>query len=299
MGRTGFLGLGKMGGPMAERLAAEGVELTVFDPDDAAAERLVGMGASRAASPREAATGCDVVFACLPDPTVSLGVIDGPDGVAAAAPGTYVEMSTIGSATIERIGEALPIETAFLDAPVSGGPRGARAGTLTTMVAGDASAFARAEPLLKIIAQKVYHVGARPGLGQVAKLANNMISAAGMVASFEAVVMGVKAGLDADALIDLINHSTGRCGATLDKFPASILPRTFDYGGKIGTMYKDVMLCLEEYRTHGVPHHGSAAAAQIWFQGMAAGWEDDDYTSLIRLVEGWAGVEVRGKAAHV
>jgi len=297
--RIGFLGLGQMGGAMAERLVGGEYDLSVFDPDDAAVERLVSQGASRGNSPYAVAADRDIVFACLPDPEVSRAVLYGPDGIAAAAPAIYVEMSTIGSPTIEAIAAALPAETGFLDAPVSGGPRGARAGLLTTMVGGDLMTFTRAEPVLREIAANVYHVGPKPGLGQVAKLANNMISAAGMVASFEAVVMGVKAGLDADTLIDLINHSTGRCGATLDKFPAAILPRTFDYGGKLGTMYKDVMLCLEEYRARGVPHHGSAAAAQIWFQGMAAGWGDDDYTKLIRLVEDWAGVEVRGAAADV
>lgn len=288
-----------MGGPIAERLAAANHDILVYDPSDSAAARLIELGATRGDSPFATAHKRDIVFACLPNPRISRAVIDGPDGIAAAAPGIYVEMSTIGSQTIGEIASALPEGTAFLDAPVSGGPRAARAGTLTTMVGGSNETFALAEPVLREIAQNVYHMGTTPGQGQIAKLANNMISAASMVASFEAIVMGVKAGLDADTLVDLINHSTGRCGATLDKFPASILPRTFDYGGKLGTMYKDVMLCLEEYRTHGVPHHGSSAAAQIWYQGMAAGWENDDYTSLIRLIEGWAGVEVVGKTANV
>lgn len=297
--KIGFLGLGQMGGAIAERLAAADHDLAVFDPNDSAAERLIALGATRGESPYATAIGRDIVFACLPNPEVSKGVVRGPTGIAAAAPKMYVEMSTIGSPTINIIASELPENTAFLDAPVSGGPRAANAGTLTTMVGGDPDVFARAEPILRIVAQNVYHMGTSPGQGQVAKLANNMISAAGMVASFEAVVMGVKAGLDPDTLIDLINHSTGRCGATLDKFPAAILPRTFDYGGKLGTMYKDVMLCLEEFRARDVPHHGSAAAAQIWFQGMAAGWEDDDYSSLIRLIEGWAGVEVIGRDANV
>lgn len=288
-----------MGGPIAERLVKANYEVTVFDPSDSATARLVELGATRGTSPYATAHNRDIVFACLPNPTISRSVIDGPEGIAAAAPGMYIEMSTIGSPMIGEIAAALPEGTAFLDAPVSGGPRAANAGTLTTMVGGNDETFAVAEPVLLTIAQNVYHMGTTPGQGQIAKLANNMISAAGMVASFEAIVMGVKAGLDADTLVDLINHSTGRCGATLDKFPTSILPRTFDYGGKLGTMYKDVMLCMEEYRTHGVPHHGSSAAAQIWYQGMAAGWEDDDYTSLIRLIEGWAGVEVIGKTANV
>jgi 3-hydroxyisobutyrate dehydrogenase-like beta-hydroxyacid dehydrogenase len=207
-------------------------------------------------------------------------------------------MSTIGSATVEAIAAAMGERgIGMLDAPVSGGPRGARAGSLTTMVAGAKQTFADAEEVLRAIAGNVFYVGERSGQGQVAKLANNVISAAAMVASFEAVTMGVKAGIDADLLIDLINVSTGRSAATMDKFPQSILPRTFDYGGKLCTMYKDVTLCLEEYRNRGIPHHVSAAVAQIWFQGMVEGRGDDDYTSLIKTIENWAGVRVEGRAA--
>jgi 3-hydroxyisobutyrate dehydrogenase-like beta-hydroxyacid dehydrogenase len=169
---------------------------------------------------------------------------------------------------------------------------------LTVMASGPEEAFRHCEPALRAIAANLFHVGPRAGQGQVAKLANNMISAAAMCAAFEAITMGVKAGLDADTLVDLINVSTGRSGATLDKFPKAILPRTFDYGGKLGTMYKDVSLCLAEYRARDVPHHVSASVAQIWFQGMAQGRGDDDYTSLIKVIEEWAGVEVRGRAAE-
>ncbi|TWH00178.1 hypothetical protein L598_001100000940 [Mesorhizobium sp. J18] len=297
--RIGFIGVGAMGAPMAERLIGAGHDVVVFDPSDASAGPLVDRGAARARTPGEAAAGTYVVFGCLPNPQVSRAVALGPDGVARTdGVSAYVEMSTIGSATVVEIARAMAERgVLFLDAPVSGGPKGARAGTLTTMVAGSDEAFSHCEAALRTIAANVFHVGKAPGQGQVAKLANNMISAAAMVASFEAVTMGVKAGIDADTLVDLINVSTGRSGATLDKFPHAILPRTFDYGGKLGTMYKDVMLCLEEYRNRAVPHHVSSSVAQIWFQGMAEGRSDDDYTSLIKVIENWAGVEVRGKAA--
>lgn len=296
-----FIGVGAMGAPMAERLLLHGFNVTVFDPSERAVAPLVAQGAAAAESPRQAATGKDVVMACLPTPEVSRAVALGPDGVCGAqGVGTYIEMSTIGSAAVEEIAAAMDqIGVAMLDSPVSGGPRGARAGTLTTMVAGAKGTFAASEDVLRAIADNVFYVGERPGQGQVAKLANNIISATAMVASFEAVTMGVKAGIDADVLIDLINVSTGRSGATLDKFPQSILPRTFDYGGKLSTMYKDVTLCLEEYTNRGIPHHVSSAAAQIWFQGMVEGRGDDDYTSLIKTIENWAGVRVEGRAAKV
>lgn len=299
MKRIGFIGVGAMGAPMAERLLARGYGLTVFDPSDTAVAPLVRAGAVRASSPAEAATGKAAAIACLPSPEVSREAALGPDGACRAAGlGVYVEMSTIGSATVAGIAAGMErYGIPMLDAPVSGGPRGARAGKLTTMVAGARETFEACSDIFHAIAGNVFHIGDTPGQGQVAKLANNMISAAAMAASFEAVTMGVKAGIDADALIELINVSTGRCGATLDKFPQSILTRSFDYGGKLSTMYKDVMLCLEEYRGRHVPHHVSSAVVQLWFQGMAEGRGEDDYTSLIKVVENWAGVEVRGHAA--
>ena len=301
MKRIGFIGVGAMGAPMAERLLSAGYDLTVYDPSEKATASLRQAGAATAPSPLEAASGRDVVFACLPNQEVSRKVALGPGGIVDAKNvGAYVEMSTIGSATVADIAGGLAkAGIRVLDAPVSGGPRGARGGTLTMIVAGPEDVVAHCREPMQAIAGNLFHVGDRPGQAQVAKLANNMISAAGMVASFEAVTMGVKAGLSADTLIDLINVSTGRCGATLDKFPQSILTRSFDYGGKLGTMYKDVILCLEEYRGRGVPHHVSSGVAQIWFQGMAQGRGDDDYTSLIKIIEDWAGVEVRGKAADL
>jgi len=158
----------------------------------------------------------------------------------------------------------------------------------------DIEAETRVRPLFDAIAGKVFYVGAEPGLGQITKLANNMISAAGMAASMEAAVMAVKAGVDARTLIDVVNASTGRNSATEDKFPQSILPRTFDYGGKVATMYKDVELCFAEARALGVPMWVGAAVVQLWFQAMSEGRGQDDYTTLIKVIEGWTGVTVGG-----
>ena len=207
----------------------------------------------------------------------------------------YVEMSTIGSATIKAIVKELgQVRIAVLDAPVSGGPRGARAGMLSTMVAGDRTTFERTRPLFEAIARNVFYMGAEPGLGQITKLANNMISAAGMASAFEAAAMAVKAGVDARTLIDTINASTGRNTATTDKFPTSILPRTFDYGGKLATMYKDIDLCLAEAKQLKVPMWVGSAVVQLWFQAMTEGRGEDDYTTLIQMIEKWAGVTVGG-----
>jgi 3-hydroxyisobutyrate dehydrogenase-like beta-hydroxyacid dehydrogenase len=295
-GRIGFLGVGQMGAPMAERLLAAGREVAVFDPDPAATGPLAARGAAVAGSVREAAGGAEIVFACLPSPEVSKAVALGPDGVAGVGgPRIYVECSTIGTAAIKAIAAGLGARgITVLDAPVSGGPRGARAGRLATMVAGDRAAFERVKPHFDAICGKVFYVGAAPGLAQITKLANNMISGAAMAVSMEAAVMAVKAGVDAHTLIDVVNASTGRNTATTDKFPQSILPRTFDYGGKLATMYKDVELCFAEARALGVPMWVGAAVVQLWFQAMAEGRGQDDYTSLIRTLEGWTGVTVGG-----
>jgi 3-hydroxyisobutyrate dehydrogenase-like beta-hydroxyacid dehydrogenase len=207
-------------------------------------------------------------------------------------------MSTIGSVTIKEIAAELAKKSIVtLDSPVSGGPRGARAGTLSTMVAGEHAAFERVKPMFEALARHVFYVGDKPGMGQVVKLANNMISAAGMLAAFEASAMAVKAGVDARTLIDTVNASTGRNSATMDKFPASVLTRSFDYGGKVSTMYKDVHLCLEEAKQLKVPMWLGANVVEMWFMGMAEGRGDDDFTSLIQMIEKWSGVVVGGNAS--
>jgi 3-hydroxyisobutyrate dehydrogenase-like beta-hydroxyacid dehydrogenase len=285
-----------MGAAMAERLIDAGHDVRVFDVNPAALRPLAARGATAAKSAREAATGAETVFACLPSPEVSRTVALGAEGIlGCAGVRDYIETSTIGTQTVKTIaGEFTKAGIGFLDAPVSGGPRGARAGTLSMMVAGAPEVFERTQPLMQAIARNVFYVGAEPGLAQITKLANNMISAAGMAAAFEASALAVKAGVDARVFIDTVNASTGRNTATSDKFPASVLPRSFDYGGKLATMYKDVLLCLEESRQLKVPMWVGANVVQLWFHAMSQGRGEDDYTTLIQMIEEWAGVTVGG-----
>jgi 3-hydroxyisobutyrate dehydrogenase-like beta-hydroxyacid dehydrogenase len=281
---------------MAERLIDAGHALSIYDPIPAATAPLVARGAVPAPSPRAAAEASDVAFACLPSPEVSRKVALDIDGIVACKGlGAYVEMSTIGSKTIKAIAQGLAAAgIPVLDSPVSGGPRGARAGTLSTMVSGAPATFEEVKPLLETVARNVFYMGEAPGLGQVTKLANNMISAAGMAAAFETSAMAVKAGVDARTLIETVNASTGRNSATMDKFPAAILTRSFDYGGKLSTMYKDVFLCLEEARELDVPMWVGSNVVQLWFHAMTQGRGNDDYTALIQMIEDWAGVVVGG-----
>jgi 3-hydroxyisobutyrate dehydrogenase-like beta-hydroxyacid dehydrogenase len=291
-----FIGCGAMGAPIAERLIDAGYRVRLFDPRAEAMAPLVQRGGVATASAREAATGAEVSFACLPAPEISRAVACGPDGVIGApSVRIHVEMSTIGSKTVKAIAAELAAKNiAMLDSPVSGGPRGARAGTLSTMAAGDHATFERVKPMLQALARNVFYVGDKPGLGQVTKLANNMISAAGMLAAYECSAMAVKAGVDARTLIDTVNASTGRNATTLDKFPASILTRSFDYGGKTSIMYKDVSLALEEARDLGVPMWLGANVVEMWHMGVVQGRGEQDFTAMIQMFEQWAGVVVGG-----
>ena len=150
-----------------------------------------------------------------------------------------------------------------------------------------------AEPLLKNFG-KVFFVGEKAGLAQVAKLGNNLLAAAAMVISSEALVMGVKAGIDPKIMLDIINAGSGRNSATQDKFPRSILPGTFDFGFATGLSYKDVRMCVDEAESMGVPMVVGAAVRQMLAVTNAKFGPTSDFTSITRVVEEWAGVEVRG-----
>ena len=152
---------------------------------------------------------------------------------------------------------------------------------------------AEVEPLLKVFG-KIFFVGEKAGLGQVAKLANNLLAAAAMAVSSEAVVMGVKAGIDPKVLLDIINAGSGRNSATQDKFPRSVLPRTFDFGFATGLSYKDVRLCVDEAESMGVPMVVGAAVREMLAVTNAKFGPTSDFTSMTRVIEEWAGVEVRG-----
>lgn len=289
----GFLGLGQMGSAIAERLEQAGATLHVFDPSARAAEPFIARGAVAHGSARAVAEVAGIVFACLPESAVSEGVAR--EVAAGGAVRTYVEMSTIGSPSMGRIAATVGARgIALVDCPVSGGPKGARAGTLSVMAAGAPDALATVRPWLARIGRTVFEVGGRPGQAQLMKLVNNLINAANMATAFEALVLGAKGGLDAAQMVQVINASTGRNSATTDKIPKAVLTGSFDYGARLATMYKDVALGLAEAEALGVLMWVMQQVGSLWRFGMTEGRADQDFTALIRVLEGWAGVEVRG-----
>src|ERR1700719_3382611 len=231
----GFIGLGKMGFPMARRLIEAKHRLIVFDQRQEAVDKLVALGAQAASSPKDVADRAETVLASLPSLQASLEVATGKDGVIEGKRvKRFVDLSTVGSQMAVRIHDLLAQRNLVqLDSPVSGGVGGAEKGTLAVMVSGARADFEAAKPALDVIG-KVFFIGEKPGSAQTMKLGHNLLSARAVVAAPEAVVMGVKAGLDPPLMIDVINAGSAMNTASRDKFPRSILPRTFDFGFATG-----------------------------------------------------------------
>lgn len=291
----GFIGLGRMGGPMAARLLEAGHSLTVYDTNDNAMQPLVERGVKPASSPAEVASKAAIVLLSLPVPSVVQSVALGENGVIAGNQvETVIDLSTTGPATATATAQGLATRgITWVDAPVSGGVTGARNGTLALMVSCPEGTFEAIDPILKVFG-RTFYTGNKPGLAQVVKLANNLLAATALVVSSEALAMGVKAGVDAKVMVDIINASSGRNSATEDKFPRAILPRSFDFGFATALSYKDVRLCVDEAESMGVPMVVGAAVRQMLAVTQARFGPDSDFTSIAKVVEEWAGVEIKG-----
>ena len=291
----GFVGVGRMGGPMASRLLDAGHTLCVFDTSADAVKPFAARGAAVATSAEDVASQAEVVMMSLPTPPIVQAVSTGERGILRGSRvKTLIDLSTTGPSVAKVVARAAGERgVAWVDSPVSGGVAGAVKGTLAVMVSSPQATFTQVEPLLKNFG-KTFYVGDKPGLAQIAKLANNLLAASAIVVSSEAMAMGVKAGLDAKVLIDIINAGSGRNSATQDKFPRSILPGTFDFGFATGLSYKDVRLCVDEAEALGVPMVAGAAVRQMLAITNAKFGPDSDFTSIAKVLEEWAGVEIRG-----
>src|ERR1700720_572886 len=291
----GFIGLGKMGFPMARRLIEANHQLVVFDQRQEAVDRLVALGAQAASSPKDVADRAETVLASLPSLQASLDVATGKGGVIEGKRiRRFVDLSPVGSQMAVRIHGLLAKRNLVqLDSPVSGGVGGAEKGTLAVMVSGPKADFQAIKPALDVIG-KVFFIGEKPGSAQTMKLANNLLSATAVVATSEAVVMGVKSGLDPAVMIDVINAGSGQNTASRDKFPRSVLPRTFDFGFATGLMVKDVRLCLEEMKSLGLSMEVAEAVGRLWEVVIRDMGPESDFTAAIKPIEKAAGVVVGG-----
>lgn len=289
----GFVGVGRMGGPMASHLLAAGHDLVVFDLDQSALADAGAKGAWPAASAAEVASAAEIVFVSLPTPDIVRNVVIG-EIARGNRVRTVVDLSTTGPRVAAAIAGELAEgdRIAWVDSPVSGGIAGARAGTLAVMVSCRRNNFAELEPLLARFG-RIFFCGEKPGLAQTMKLANNLLAAAALAITSEAMAMGVKAGLDAELMIDVINSGSGLNTATRDKFPRAVLPGTFNFGFATGLSLKDVRLCVEEAQAMGIPMVVGSAVCQLLAVTNATFGPASDFTSIARVLEQWAGVEVR------
>lgn len=293
----GFVGLGRIGSAMAARLLDAGHPLVVYDTSLEACERFRARGARVATGPVEIANEVEIVFLSLPTPPVLEAVALGPGGLIEGEKlRIAVDLSTTGPRVACDVGTALAASGKVLvDAPVSGGVTGAAAGTLTLMVSGRDDAVAEVTPMLEQIGRQIFVMGSEPGLGQTMKLVNNMIAACCAVASFEATVFGAKRGLDAAQMLEVLNVSSGRSFATLEKMPRSVLPGTFPSGFATELMLKDVRLGVAEAEAEGALLCVAKAAEAFFERAVEDGYAGRDYAETIRVFEEQAGAAVRSR----
>lgn len=291
----GFLGVGAIGRPMAERMLASHA-LIVCDMN-AAARAPFESRAALAGSARELADTADIVFACLPTPASYEQAVLGSDGlVAGSRMRQFVNVGTTSPELARRMSEALASRgMAMLDAPVSGGVPRARSGQLTVMSSGPRDLFDTAEPLIACFAKDIVYLGAAAGAAQLMKLINNVLSASNLAVACEVLVLGAKAGLDPEKMIEVLNTGTGQNSATLTKIPDHVLPRTFDYGGRLEVVLKDLSALTQEAARWGYPCPLAQLTEQTYKTAIAADGPTRDMTEVARHMERVAGVELAAR----
>jgi len=294
--RIGYIGLGIMGKSMARNALKAGFPLVVHNRSRAAVDELVAEGAVAAFSPAEVAAQVDVVFTNLPDSPDVEQVALGEEGVIeGGAPGlVFVDNSTIKPASARRIAAALAEKgIRALDAPVSGGDIGARNGTLTIMVGGEAEALEKALPALQAMGKTITLIGG-PGAGQIAKAANQIMVAAQMAALGELLIFAQKAGADPQKVVEAIKGGAAQCW-TLDVKPRRLFAGNRQPGFKARMQAKDLNIVLESAREYGVPLPSTAVNSQLFNAMVANGLGDLDNSAVIEVIERLAGARLEEK----
>jgi 3-hydroxyisobutyrate dehydrogenase-like beta-hydroxyacid dehydrogenase len=292
--KVGFIGIGRMGSNMARYILEGGYNLSVHDLRKETATHLLKKGAKWADTPRAIAETCDVVFSSLPDPEDVQQVVYGDDGLMEGwkAGDIYADMSTNSHDLVTRIvKDSAKKGVTFLDAPVTGGTKGAEEGNLVFIVGGEKAALEKIEGILYTMGKKIYHVG-DTGSGTVAKLVNNVISITSNAIMAEAFVLGVKAGVDPQMLYEVAFSGTAR-NWDLEKYPDSVFIGDFEPGFRLSLASKDVGLALQLGREFGVPLPVAAAVDQSFLAAKAAGFGEKQLYSIFEFLENLVGVQVR------
>lgn len=296
MAQIGFLGLGIMGYPMARHLVESGNEVALWSNTADKAVQLARLSdkATACATPQQVAERADFIFYCVGDSDMARNITIGGNGLLhGVRPGAVIgDCSTIAPSVSREIGAAFAAKQAhFLDSPCTGSKPGAEKATLTFMIGGDKSAFEKAKPYFEQMGKLFYYCGS-DGKGLQAKLTQNLILANIMQAFAEGMVLATKGGIDPKLMLEILDNSAAKSGLISFKAPF-ILKRDFDTNFATKWMAKDASLAIETARAMDVPVPATALAEQMLRAAIAKGWGDDDFCSVIRVLEEWAGVTVQ------
>jgi len=290
--KVAFIGMGTMGVGMAKNILAAGHEVTVHNRTREKEEGLAAEGAVRAASPKEAAAGAEIIVICVSDTPDVEGIVLGDEGVIQGAPqgSIVVDMSTISPAATRRMAEMLAEKgVGMLDAPVSGGSEGAQNGTLSIMVGGEAAAFKRALPILETMGKTITHIGAI-GAGQVTKAINQIVIAGTYLTMAEGLTIGMKAGLDMEKVLQAIGGGAASSWV-LHNRGQNVINNTYPLGFRLSLHHKDLNIALETARELGATLPATALAAQIENGLIERGFGDDDVSAIARAIREQSGLD--------
>lgn len=284
---VGLVGLGNIGAPLCRHILEGGYALRVYDTDQRAVERLRETSAEPASSLAELAEATDVVLLSLPNSSVVEQVVLGENGlVDGLSPGkTLIDTSSSKPSSTRYLAKHLADRgVTMLDAPVSGGVLRAKEGRLAVMVGGEREVFERYQELLSLFGNQIFYVGTH-GAGHLAKALNNLMSATTLASAAEAVLLGARAGLDPEALIEVVNASSGRSNSTEVKFPRYILNRAFDDGFAVGLMNKDLKIALDTASEFEFPTFIGSAVGQVWRAAVVGGYGAESHTAIYAFLE--------------
>ncbi len=292
MAQVGFIGTGNIGEPMARQIIAAGHDLVVHDQRPDAGADLLELGAAWADSPRQVAERCRIVVTSLPGPAEVDAVATGADGILAGArPGdVHIDLSSNSISMARHLEQYERAQgVLYVDAPVTGGVRRARAGTLTVLASGDRAAFDKVEPILQAIGEHVFYVG-EAGSGCLVKLINNLIVLCAGQLVQEGLVLGAKAGLDPERLYEMLK--VGSAAPHVFLMPYMLGRRFDDPTFTLALAAKDVGLALEAGRETGVPMPVTAAAHQTYLAALAAGLGEKSFVATLEALEAAAATSV-------
>jgi 3-hydroxyisobutyrate dehydrogenase len=292
---TAFLGLGAIGRPMAARIAAAGLPLSVWNrTGERAADFARQHGARHANTPIDAVRDADVIVTCFSTSPDVYSILDGPTGLLAGLKrgAVLVDCTSGDPKTSRQIAQRLAEHGVdFLDAPVSGGTSGAEKGTLTVMIGGDAAVLERARPVLETFGQKLVHCGAI-GAGDTVKAVNQAFLAVHLLSAAEGLATLVREGVDPAKALEVINASSGRSNSSMNLIPERVLTRAFPRTFRLALLEKDIGIAAQLARENKVPAPVTQLTADVFRIARGELGELADHVEIVKLVEQWAGVEI-------